>query len=431
MQHWIPRGSVVLGVTTFGSYALGLVRDRIFAQTFGAGAALDSYNAAFLIPDFLFNLLVASGIAAAAVPLFAELKTKSLARAYAYMNALLMAAVLIMLVVGVAIIIGATGLSHLVAPGFSEEARLMTAQLMRILAVSSVLFAASNTFGALLVAQKRFFLYGLSPMLYNVGIIAGTVWLVPHFGITGLAWGTVIGAGLHLTIRIIDAAMLGWRWPLFSNQYTLWPEMLRTGKLMLPKMLGHPVELAMFWIFTGLASGLATGSITVLNFARNFQSVPVSLLGIAMSTAVFPSLAEAALGSGQHLRRLFLRTAGIILLASTAAALVVFAIRRPLVAVLLGGGAFDSQAVARTALTLGVFCLAIPTESLNHLLARSFYAVQNTVTPVLFSLISLVIAAGTAYILSQRLGIVGLPLGFFAGSLIKTLGLTILFFSRR
>jgi putative peptidoglycan lipid II flippase len=115
---------------------------------------------------------------------------------------------------------------------------------------------------------------------------------------------------------------------------------------------------------------------------------------------------------------------------STLAALLTFFIRRPLVGLLLGGGAFDEAAVARTALVLGVFCLSIPTESLSHLFARAFYAVQNTIIPVVFSMLSLLVAASSAYVLSSRVGIVGLPLGFFLGSLVKTAGLGALFWRR-
>ncbi len=192
---------------------------------------------------------------------------------------------------------------------------------------------------------------------------------------------------------------------------------------MLPKMIGHPIELITFWVFTSLASLLAAGSITILNFARNFQSVPVSIIGITMATAVFPALAEAALGPAKKFQQLLRRTTLSIFLASTAAALLLFLIRRPLVGILLGGGAFDAAAVDRTALTLGVFCLAIPTESLSHLFARGFYATKNTVIPVVFSVSSLLVAGGSAYFLLEPLGILGLPLGFFFGSAVKTLGL--------
>lgn len=428
LTRFIPRGSVVLAGTTLLSYAMGLLRDRILAQSFGASVELDSYNAAFLVPDFVFNLLVASGIAAAAVPLFTELYRRNRSHAYEYINTLMFAAVSVMAVTGLGLAVFAPILSSLVAPGLSEEGQSLVIGLMRIVALSPILFAASNALGAMLIAEKHFFWYGLSPVLYNVGIISGALWLVPRFGIAGVAYGTVLGALLHLLARVIDARRHGWR--LTKAWHWHRPEIRQTLRLMLPKMIGHPVELVMFWIFTSLASLLAPGSITVLNFSRNFQSVPVSFFGIAMATAVFPSLAQAALTSLSDVKQLVRRTAVTILLSSMAAALFVFVIRRPLVALLLGGGAFDEAAVARTALTLGIFCLAIPTESLSHLLARAFYAMKNTLIPVVLSVASLVIASGSAYFLTKTMGIVGLPLGFFLGSLVKTIGLYVLFLHR-
>lgn len=418
----------MLAVTTLGSYVLGLLRDRALAQTFGAGTALDSYNAAFLVPDFLFNFLVASGIAAAAVPLFTELHRRDKQQAYEYMNGLLSAAMTVMAFSGVVVVMFAPAFSHLVAPGLDGVAREMVVRLMRILAIPPILFAASNALGSMLIAQQRFLFYGLSPMVYNGGIIAGALLLAPRWGIAGVAWGTVAGAGLHLLVRFIDAVRSGWRLKALWHWHT--PEMKRTLRLMAPKMVGHPVELVTFWAFTSMASLLAPGSIATLNFARNFQSVPVSVIGIAMATAVFPVLARSALGSRQELRDVFKRTAAAIGVVSMLAAVLLYVVRRPLVAALLGGGAFDASAVARTALVLGAFCLAIPTESLSHLFARAFYATQNTVVPVVWSVVSLAVAAGSGYILMQTLGLIGLPLGFFLGSLVKTLGLLVMFWQR-
>lgn len=429
VARYIPRGSFVLAGTTAASYTLGLLRDRILARSFGASTSLDSYNAAFLIPDFMFNLLVASGIAAAAVPLFTELYRRSHKDAYTYMNSLLASAVGVMMLVGVFLGIFASPLSFLVAPGLDEAGRLLVGTMMRILAVSSVLFAASNALGAMLVSQKRFLSYGLSPVVYNLGIIAGALYLAPQFGIVGVAYGTVLGALLHFTVRLLGAVRSGWAFHWTRRPWGT-AEMKRTFSLMVPKMVGHPVELVTFWVFTSLASLLAPGSITVLNFARNFQSVPVSLLGIAMSTAAFPLLAEAILASKSELASLFRRLSGTILLASGLAAVVVYAIRYPLVSILLSGGAFDAQDISQTALVLGIFCLAIPTESLSHLFARAFYATQNTVIPVIWSVLSLVVSSTSAYFFIQTIGIAGLPLGFFLGSLTKTVGLWILFTRR-
>lgn len=428
VSRYIPRGSLVLGVTTLGSYILGLLRDRTFAHTFGASTSLDSYNAAFLVPDFAFNFLVASGIAAAVVPLFTEQRRRSQRQGEIYVNSMMSLAVLVMGVTGLFVIIAAPWLSLLVAPGLEASGRATMIHLMRILALSPILFAASNALGAMLVAQQRFFLYGLSPILYNVGIIGGTWYFAPRLGIVGVAYGTLAGGVLHLAIRVIDALRSGWRpYPLLQLPI---PRLRQTLRLMVPKMVGHPVELLTFWIFTALASLLSAGSISVLNFARNFQSVPVSVLGIAMATAVFPALAQAALESTDELRHLLRRTTLSILVASTAAALLLFIIRRPLVAILLGGGAFDSAAVERTALILGFFCLSIPTESLSHLYARAFYATKNTTIPVILTVISFLVAGSSAYLLSKTMGIIGLPLGFFLGSLVKTLCLYI-WFNRR
>jgi putative peptidoglycan lipid II flippase len=198
----------------------------------------------------------------------------------------------------------------------------------------------------------------------------------------------------------------------------------KTIRLMIPKMVGHPVELMTFWAFTALASSLAVGSISALNFARNFQSVPVSLIGITMSTAAFPLLADAIAGGRardyvQTLRRIL----GSIFVISALAAVVLYVIREPLVTLLLGGGLFDPEAAARTTGVLGVFCLAIPTESISHLLARAFYARQNTLVPVVFSILALVIAVGAGWAFLPVIGIMALPAGFFAGSLVKSAGL--------
>src|SRR3989344_792146 len=358
--RFIPRGSMVLWITTLGSYILGLLRDRVLAHAFGASSYLDSYYAAFLVPDFIFNVLVASGIAAAAVPLFAQLYTKSHKHAYEYMNSLLSAAVGTMIIAAIILFVFASQLSGLVAPGLDASAHVLVTQMMRVLALSSILFAASNAFGAMLVAQKKFIFYGVSPILYNLGIVGGALVLAPSFGIMGVAYGTVFGAFLHMLVRCIDALHSGWRFEIALKWWRT-AEMKQTLRLMVPKMVGHPVDLVTFWLFTSLAS------------------------------------------------------------------LIMYALRYQIIAVLLGGGSFGSDAVALTALTLGIFCLSIPTESLSHLFARAFYATQNTVTPVVFSVIGLLIAGGSAYMLMGKVGIAALPLGFFLGSFVKTAGLWAMF----
>ena len=152
----IPAGSLTLGLTTLASYALGLLRDRTFAHTFGASRALDVYNAAFLIPDLLFNVLIASGIAAAFVPIFMELARSDKKKADDYTNSAISGATLIMVISATIIILFADSISFLVAPGFNVTDLAMVSKILRILAISPILFGISNTLGAMLVAKRRF-----------------------------------------------------------------------------------------------------------------------------------------------------------------------------------------------------------------------------------------------------------------------------------
>ncbi|MFZ2187940.1 MAG: murein biosynthesis integral membrane protein MurJ [Candidatus Moraniibacteriota bacterium] len=421
----IPRGSLVLAITSFASYALGLVRDHFFATTFGAGKALDAYNAAFLFPDLLFSILIAGGIAAAFVPIFTELANSNAKKARDYVNSILTGATTTMFFTALIIIIFAEPISLLVAPGFGPEDRFLVTRLLRVLAISPIFFAASNAIGAKLIAKKRFFFYGLSPILYNLGIILGTIFLAPHFGIMGVAIGTLLGASLHLAVRVFDAWRDGFRFKLAFAFRT--PEFRKTLKLMLPKMFGHPIELATFWGFTAIASALTPGSVAILSFARNFQSVPISLIGITIATTSFP-LFSGAINSKQHTLfwKIFKHSFLLIFALSSFSALFIFLIRKPLVEIFLGGGSFQAQDIERTATTLGVFCISIPAEALVHLLARAFYATKNTTIPVAISILGILIAIPGGYLLSHTYGLAALPFAFFLGSAFELLLLGVL-----
>src|SRR3989338_6811681 len=347
----IPAGSMVLGLTTLASYVLGLFRDRVFAQTFGASRALDAYNAAFLLPDLLFNILIASGIAAAFVPIFTELFHKDRQKAYDYTNSSISGATGVMILSAIVIFIFAGPISVLAAPGFPTEDLVLVTKLIRILAISPILFGISNTLGAMLIAKRRFFFYGMSPVLYNLGIIGGAIFLSPQFGITGVAMGTVLGAFLHMLMRAVDAYSSGFRFRFNFNFKT--QEFKKTIKLMIPKMFGHPVELAMFWGFTIIASGLASGSVAIMSFARNFQSVPVSIIGITFATTAFPIMAKAISENSQEdFKKTLKNSFWIILAGSTLAAIITFFIREPLIRIVLGGGAFGEEAILRTSAML-------------------------------------------------------------------------------
>ncbi len=424
--RFLPTGSIILSITTFTSYGVGLLRDRVLAQTFGAGRELDSYLAAFLLPDFLFNFLIASGIAAAVVPIITDLLQKETRAAQKYLSSVMSGAVAVMGIVSLILLVFANSMSTLIVPGFSPEEQNQVASLLRVLAFSPLFFSISNALGAFLIVKRRYLFYGLSPIFYNFGIIAGAFFLAPALGIMGVAYGTVFGASLHLLLRIFDAFRNGFQFQRAFSFKTA--EFQTTLRLMIPKMFGHPVELATFWGFTVLASSLAPGSVTALNFARNFQSVPVSLIGITLATTTFPLLASALTaknfsGFSQTLKQ----SLWLILAGSLSAALFIFIVREPLIALVFGGGAFTAEDIQKTALVLGFFTLAIPTESLAHLLARAFYATKNTLVPVLIGLVSFIITLSFAWGLLPIMGIAAIPFSFFIGSLTKLALLGIFF----
>ncbi|MDP3685735.1 MAG: murein biosynthesis integral membrane protein MurJ [bacterium] len=419
------RGALVLVATSGLSYVLGLLRDRALAGTFGASDALDAYQASFIVPDFLFNLFVAAALSAAFIPVFTELRTQ-----HREDDAARLAGTILTIGTGLLLVVGAIAflftdpLTALVAPGFSTEKRALLTQLTRLMLLSPLIFLVSNLLGSMLVSTRRFLFYGLSPALYNLGIISGALLFAPRFGILGVTFGTLLGALLHLFVRVVDARRAGLR---LIPTVELSPQVRRMFVLMLPRIVGLTGIQAQLWAFTAIASTLGEGAVTIVNIARNFQSFPVSLVGIAFATSLFPLLAESAsLRARSSYTRHLLRGALATLAVTVPAAALLFLFRRSLVAFFVGTGAFDPDAVLRTAAVLGVYTLSIPSESLAHVLARGFYALQNTLLPTLMSLLGIGLSITAGFLFAQRFGLVGIPAGFALGEGFHVLALAFL-----
>jgi putative peptidoglycan lipid II flippase len=418
--RFIPQGAAVLSVLLFGSYVAGLLRDRIFARTFGAGSELDAYNAAFVLPELLLDVLVEAGLAAPFIPIFLRLRAADAdpEEANRFGRAILTGGVAVMGAAALLMFVFADATTGLIAPGFHGAQRALYVDLFRVMLVTPILFAASLTLGQVLLAEQRWFWYGIAPLLYNGGIIIGTVAFSDSLGIYGPAIGAVVGAAIHLGSRFIGLRRssfrirFGWNAPRASVS-----EFVR---LMLPKMVSHPVEPMTFLFFTNVASGLAAGSVTVLSYARNFQSVPVTLVGVAFALAVFPALSTAhATGDRRGFLRLLVVNLARIGLLTTVAAVGIVVLGELAIRVLLGGGAFGPDDVARTAAVLGAFALSVPFESLTHLLSRAIYATRHTLLQVLASIAALAITVGATLALVPSLGIIGIPLGFAVGQAAK------------
>ena len=416
--HVFPRGALLLATLTFAGYAMGLVRDKAFASTFGADVALDTYNAALVLPEIVLNILVAAGLGAAFVPIFARTRTDDAEAADRFSRTVLTVGAVVMGIGAVLLFIFAPLTAQLVVPDYRGVQLEEYIRLFRVMCGTTVIFAVSFTIGEMLLARQRFLSYGIAPLLYNTGIVLGAVVLGPRMGIMGVAVGTVIGAFLHLGARLVgiartDASLR----PLWRPRTAPYREYLR---LSIPKMFSEPIESITFLWFTAAATGIVAGGVSAVSFARNFQSVPVSIVGIAFATAVFPVLSNAA-ATGDRAR--FVKVVGTntitIALITTAGAVLMAILSTQLISRLLGGGEFDAADVALTASVLAAFTLSIPLEALTALLARAVYATRNTLLPVVASITGLVVTLVAVEALKGSQGLVALPLAFGLGQGVK------------
>jgi putative peptidoglycan lipid II flippase len=415
----LPQGAILLSILTFASYAAGLVRDRTFARTYGAGIELDAYNAAFVLPELMLDVLVASGLAAPFVPVFTTLRRRDPDAAPRFAQTVLTLAILVVSVGCLVLLLVAPASAAIIVPGFDEAERALYVDLFRIMLVTPILFAASTALGEILVAERRFLSYALAPILYNLGIAGGTVLFHDSLGIRAAAVGAVIGAALHLGIRVLG--VLRSTVPLRFRLDLQMPAVREFVRLMVPKMLSHPIEPLTFLFFTSVASTLAAGSVSSISFARNFQSVPVALIGISIAVAAFPGLSATwAAGDRAGFAREVRRHALTIGITSTVAAVGLAVVAPIAIKVLLGGGAFDAQDVAVTAAVLVAFALAVPFDSLGHLTARGLYATHNTVLPVLAAVAGFGVTVTVTLALLGPTGILAIPLGFAAGTAVRT-----------
>jgi putative peptidoglycan lipid II flippase len=421
--------SSVLIFTAILSTILGLIRDRMLTTTFGATRTLDAYNASFVLPDLILNIFIAGALSAAFIPVFTDVLNKNDKKEQSrFISSVVNGALLVVIASGTILYFALPWLSQYTVAGFDETSRELYINITRLLLLSPIIFAISNTLGSILITRERFFWFGFSAPLYNLGIIIGIAWLGTKHGIYGAVYGALGGALLHLLSRLVGVINqvkkhnLNIKYKIhiwFDNYYR---SFLR---LMAPKMIGQPLEQITLLGYTIIASTLGAGSIAIFTLSRNFHYAPIAIIGTNLAVAMFPALSRHVATENKTSYKNELRfTAYGIFLITSFASLVIFLLRFWLIDSLLGGGQFDEIAVTATASALGWFCLSIPTESLNQLLARAFYALKDSATPVVIGLISIVVAIVTGYLLSKSMGVNGLVLGFFLGSALR-LGLLV------
>jgi putative peptidoglycan lipid II flippase len=407
----IARASVIVMATFLVSRLLGLLRDVVIGAQFGTSGDYDAYVAAFKIPDIIYTLIAGGILVSAFLPTFTDyLAKEDRSGAWRLASAIINLVVIVLVAVAFsAALLAEPIVRYLLAPGFSPEAQALTTDLMQLLLIPPIIFGASGVVMGILYAHQKFWLPGLAPSMYNLGIIFGAIVLAPALGIFGLAIGAIIGALLHLLIQAPGLIKVKARYTARLSIRD--PGVREVIRLMIPRMFGVAVVQLTFLVETILASWLATGAVSALNYAWRVMLVPQGVVAQSVATAAFPTFADQyARGQLAQLRSSLAATVRSILFIAIPAAIGLLVLREPIVQLLFQRGEFTADSTAIVATALAGYALGLIGHSGVEILARAFYALHDTKTPVLLGILALAIDLVMGLSLINVLGVLGLAL---------------------
>ncbi len=414
----LARAGLIVSATFLASRVLGWVRLVVIANTFDAGADLDSFLAAFRIPDLMFQLVAAGALGSALIPIVAALlATGEQRRAWRVVSTVTNLMLIGLLVVAVVLFVLAPLVVPVITPGFARAQLDRTVELTRLMLLSPIFLALGSVATTVLNAAGRFTAAATAPVVYNLAIIASALVLSRALGIEGLAVGVVLGALGHLLVQLWSVGRLGYRYS--PRVDTADPQAINALRLMAPRALGLGAGQVTFVVMTSLASNLGTGAITAYNVAFTLLQIPIGVIGVPLGTVVFPSLSrEVALGNVAEYVSLLTRALRLLIYTMLPIGALLAILRRPVVAVLFP--AFDARAVDQTASTLLFFLVGVAAHALIAVLARAFYARQDTRTPVAAAILAVVINSSLAFLFVGPLGLPGLALAIAVAAWVET-----------
>lgn len=407
----VQFAAIVLASSTLVSALLGIFRDRLlnsyYLDTYPTG--IDAYTAAFTIPDFLFFILTSGALAVSFIPVFNQrLINGNKKSAWELSSSLLNLMALLTLAASVLIMIFADPLvRYIVGPGLDESGTILAINMMRVIAINPFLFSISTILSSIQQALGRFVFYALAPALYNVGILIGIVWFTGGInifgfqlfegGIMGVALGVVLGAVLQLLVSLIGLFGLG-----FDYEFKIrWRNQgfCSVLKLLPARSLDQGIDYLNTIVTTNLSSRMGAGALRSYNQASSLAQMPVSLIGVAISTAFFPKLTEE-LGEGKdaEYRKTFRTALSTIIWIAMPIATIAFFARGYVVSFIKNGG--DSLIAS----ILATLIISIFAHSVFHIATRGFYAEQDTKTPFVVS----IVAVGLTILLSIGFSMLGM-----------------------
>jgi putative peptidoglycan lipid II flippase len=416
----LARAGIIVSAAFLASRVLGWVRLLVIGNGF-APAELDTFFAAFRLPDLIFQLVAAGAVGSALIPIVAGLiATSERERAWRVVSTVINLMLVALAVMAVVLAIVAPVVVRAVTPGFDEIQLARTVELTRIMLLSPIFLALGAVATSVLNAGGRFAAAAIAPIVYNLAIIGGAVFLAPTLGVRGLALGVVCGSLGHLLVQLRGLDRLGFTYvPDVDLADTDARDAL---KLMAPRAIGLGAGQITFVVVTSLASNLGAGAITAYNIAFALLQIPIGVIGVPLGVVVFPSLSrEVALGRVSEYVSLLTRALRLLLYVMLPLGGLLAILRRQAVTLLFGYGRFDAASIDLTANALLFFVIGLAAHALIAVLARAFYARQDTRTPVAAAVLAVVVNTTLAVLLVGPLGLGGIALAIATAAWLEAL----------
>lgn len=391
--------------------AIGVIDDLVKARIFGTAAELDAFVAAGGLPELLNTVISGGALAAPFIPVLSQYisrgdRTGVQRLISGVINLTFLATASLAIAVG---IMAPWLVKHVIASGFSPSLQALTVGLMRVTLLSTIIFSVSGVVMSVLHAYQHFLLPALAPILYNIGIIAGAVFLAPTWGVWGLAFGAVAGALMHLLIQVPGLVRYHVHWLPVLNLTD--PGLQTVLRLMGPRVLTLGVVQLNSLIMVRMASELASGSISALNYGWRLMQMPETIIGTAIATAVFPALSEmAAQGRMRQLNDTLSAALRAVFVMGIPAALGLALLGRSFIALLFQGGEFSTASAGAVFAALCGFAVGLVGYAGVEVAARGFFARKDTKTPLVVTVLGLTLMVGFSLILRGPLGHAGLAL---------------------
>ena len=420
----LSKISLLLAVFFLFDKLLAILRQILIARQFGLSPELDAFNVANNIPDLLFALISGGALAMAFIPVLSEVLNKDGREAsWKLFSRIANLAFLVTSILAILVAVFASTMVRSqigIAPGFTAAQQDTVIRLMRLNLIATLIFSISGLVMAGLQANQHFFLPAMAPMFYNIGQIFGVLVLAPEkgyslgpitlpafgLGVTGLVYGVIIGASLHLLIQVPGLIKFRFHWsPGLALKD---PEVHKVLKLMGPRVLTMFLIQLTFIIRDNLASRLAAGAVTSLAYGYMLQQLPETLIGTAIGTALLPTLSEFFSGGKAEEYRQTIQRAVLVLIAVTLPVAVILSIGlRPLLGMAFN---FGESGTLLLAWVTAAFMAGLMGQSLKEVAARSFYARQNALIPLMTAGINVVLYISIGSLLYRPLGAAGIAL---------------------